>query len=118
LLVFPGMITPDNNLEHDLSTLPQWAQVFIQQLTAQVHQLTARVQELEGQIAKNSSNSGKPPGSDGLSKPKKTNSLRGKSGKRPGGQLGRKGTNLQPVQHPHKTKVHSPKTCTLDVILF
>lgn len=106
------MITSDNNPEHDLSTLPQWAQVFIQQLTAQVHQLTARVQELEGHIAKNSSNSGKPPGSDGLSKPNKTNSLRGKSGKRPGGQLGRKGTNLQPVQHPHKTRVHSPKTCT------
>lgn len=52
------MITPDNIPEHNLSTLPQWAQALIQQLTAQVHQLTARVQELEGQLAKNSSNSG------------------------------------------------------------
>ena len=113
------MITPDNTPEHNLSTLPQWAQALIQQLTAQVyqltaqvHQLTAQVQELEGQLAKNSSNSGKPPSSDGLSKPNKTNSLRGKSGKKPGGQLGRKGTNLQPVQNPNKTRVHSPKTCT------
>lgn len=112
------MITPDNTPEHDFSTLPQWAQDFIHQLTAQVHQLTARVhqltarvQELEGQLAKNSSNSGKPPGSDGLSKPNKTNSLRGKSGKKPGGQLGRNGSNLEPVQHPNTTRVHSPKTC-------
>jgi Family of unknown function (DUF6444) len=65
-------MNPVNNApEHDLSTLPQWAQILIQQLTSQVHQLTARVRELEGQIAKNSSNSGKPPGSDGLAKPKK-----------------------------------------------
>jgi transposase len=113
------MIAPDNNPEYDLNSLPQWAQSLIQQLTAQIHQLTAqihqltaRVQELEGQIAKNSTNSGKPPGSDGLSKPNKTKSLRGKSKKRPGGQLGRKGTNLQPVQQPNKTRVHSPMTCT------
>jgi transposase len=106
------MMTSDNTPEPNLNTLPQWAQALIQQLTAQVHQLTAQVQELEGQLAKNSSSSGKPPGSDGLSKPNKTNSLRGKSGKKPGGQLGRKGTNLQPVQHPNKTIVHSPKTRT------
>jgi transposase len=62
-------------------------------------------------LAKNSSNSGKPPGSDGLSKPKKTTSLRGKSGKRPGGQFGRKGVNLKPVQNPDNMEVHSPKTC-------
>ncbi len=32
-------------------------------------QLEQRVQELEAQLARNSSNSGKPPSSDGLSKP-------------------------------------------------
>lgn len=121
-----------NSPEHDLSSLPLWAQTLIHQLTAQVHQLTAqvhqltsethqltakvshltaRVHELEGQLAKNSSNSGKPPSSDGLATPKRTNSLRGKSGKRPGGQLGRKGANLQPVQDPDEVEIHSPKTC-------
>lgn len=102
----------ENAPEHDLSTLPQWAQALIQQLTFQVHQLTARVHELESQLAKNSSNSGKPPSTDGLAKPKKTNSLRGKSGKKPGGQLGRKGINLEPVSNPNNLAIHSPKTCS------
>ena len=110
-------IPEDSN--HDLCTLPQWAQELIQhlssqvqQLTLQVHQLTVRVHELEGQLAKNSSNSGKPPSSDGMAKPNKTRSLRGKSGKKPGGQEGRKGSNLPPVPDPAKIQVHSPKTCT------
>ena len=109
----------ENDPPHDLSTLPEWAQMLIHQLTAQVHeltsqvhQLTARAHELEAQLAKNSSNSGKPPSSDGLAKQKKTRSLRGKSGKKPGGQVGRKGVNLKPVAHPDKVTVHSPKTCS------
>jgi transposase len=112
------MSASESSPEHDLSTLPLWAQNLInqlasqvQQLTTQVQQLTARVRELEGQLAKDSSNSGKPPSSDGLAKQKRTSSLRGKSGKRPGGQKGRKGVNLQPVQNPEKVEVHSPKTC-------
>ena len=106
------MTVSNTSPEHDLNSLPQWAQTLIHQLTSQVQQLTARVQELEGQLAKNSSNSGKPPSTDGLSKPNRTNSLREKSGKKPGGQLGRKGVNLQPVQNPDRVEVHSPKTCT------
>lgn len=104
-------MTAPNNPEHDLNSLPLWAQTLIHQLTVQVQQLTARVHELEGQLAKNSSNSGKPPSSDGLAKPKRTSSLRGKSGKRPGGQLGRKGVNLRPVHDPDNVEVHSPNTC-------
>ena len=107
-----GMNSVDKASENDLSTLPQWAQTLFQQLTSQVYQLTARVRELEGQIAKNSSNSGKPPGSDSPAKAKKTNSLRGKSGKKPGGQLGRKGVNLEPVLNPSNVELHSPKICS------
>jgi transposase len=106
-----GVTLPTNAPQHDLKTLPQWAQDLIQQLTTQVHQLTARVHELEAQIAKNSSNSGKPPSSDGLSKPNRTKSLRGRSGKKPGGQVGRQGTNLAPVQNPDKIEVHTPVQC-------
>lgn len=122
----PSMNPVENTPKHDLSTLPQWAQTLIQQLTSQVqqltsqvhqltsqvHLLTARVHELEAQLAKNSSNSGKPPSSDGPKKPKKTNSLRGKSGRKPGGQLGRKGVNLEPVSDPSNIEIHSPKTCS------
>jgi transposase len=123
---------PLDNPQHSLESLPQWAQDLIkhlanqvqqltgqvqqltgqvQQLTGQVQQLTSRVHELEAQLAKNSSNSGKPPSSDGLKKPPKTQSLRGKSGKKPGGQLGRDGKTLNPVENPDKIEIYAPLTC-------
>lgn len=42
---------------------------IILELRETVVKLAARVQQLEDQVAKNSSNSGKPPSSDGLKKP-------------------------------------------------
>ena len=56
--------------------------------------LSARVAELERQLGLNSSNSGKPPSSDGLNKPPRTGSLREKTGKKSGGQKGHKGETL------------------------
>jgi transposase len=58
-------------------------------LRAQLQVLVARVQELEARLAKDSHNSGKPPSSDGLTR--KTKSLRKRSGKKPGGQIGHRG---------------------------
>jgi len=46
----------------------------------------ARIAELERRLGLNSSNSGKPPSSDGLSKPTRVGSLRERTGKRSGGQ--------------------------------
>ncbi len=97
-------MTPSNTTEHNLESLPLWAQELFKQLTA-------RVNELEAQLAKNSTNSGKPPSSDGLKKPPKTQSLRGKSGRKPGGQLGRKGNTLNPVGVPDDVHIHAPITC-------
>ncbi len=67
----------------------------------QIQTLILRVTQLEEQINKNSRNSSKPPSSDGLKKSgPKTKSLRKRSGKKPGGQKGRKGHNLEKAKDP------------------
>ncbi len=71
--------------------------------------LLQRVQELEARLAKDSHNSGKPPSSDGLAR--KTRSLRTKSGKKPGGQLGHRGETLRLVHLPDEVVEHRPVVC-------
>jgi transposase len=77
--------------------------------------LLARVAELERRLGLNSSNSGKPPSSDGLQKPKRehrTRSLRKTSGKAPGGQKGHKGETLRQVEEPNHRIDHYPESCS------
>ncbi|MCF8055288.1 MAG: DUF6444 domain-containing protein [Desulfocapsa sp.] len=62
-------------------TTPEALVDIILLLQEQMQELTQRVTQLEDQIAKNSRNSGKPPSSDGLNKPK-PKSLRKKTGKK------------------------------------
>jgi len=78
----------------------------------------ARLAELERRLGLNSTNSGKPPSSDGLNKPpagknkrRRTGSLREKSGRKPGGQKGHKGETLRQVADPGATVDHFPTTC-------
>jgi transposase len=75
-----------------------------------VGQLAARVQALEDRVSKNSRNSGKPPSSDGLSKPA-PKSLRKRHGKKTGGQPGHEGNTLKAVTHPDRIHVHTVKQC-------
>ena len=76
----------------------------------QVKDLLEKVGRLEDSQALNSTNSGKPPASDGLAKPP-PRSLRRKTGRKPGGQPGHPGHTLQPVQKPDHTHVHSLHCC-------
>jgi transposase len=78
---------------------------------AEVAALKARIAELERRLGLNSSNSGKPPSSDGLKKPPRTRSSREPSGKRPGGQKGHKGETLEQVAVPDKVVDHVPPSC-------
>src|SRR5260370_25719449 len=79
-------------------------------LRAEVTALLARVQGLEARAAKDSHNSGKPPSSDGLQR--RTKSLRRKSGKKPGGQLGHRGETLHLVATPDAVVEHRAAVCT------
>jgi transposase len=69
----------------------------------------AELQELKGRLAKDSHTSRKPPSSDGLAR--KTRRLRQKSGKKPGGQLGHRGTTRPLVETPDQVVVHRPAAC-------
>ena len=73
--------------------------------------LTTRVAELEAQLAANSKNSSKPPSSDGLGKPA-PKSLRGRSGRKPGGQEGHPGRTLCQVGDPDEVVRHVPVSCS------
>jgi transposase len=79
---------------------------------AEMAALRARIAELERRLGLNSSNSGKPPSSDGLKKPRRTGSLREASGKKPGGQKGHKGETLRQVAEPDATIDHYPGRCS------
>src|SRR5258706_9982482 len=71
--------------------------------------LEERVHELEARLAKDSHNSSKPPASDGLAR--KTKSLRKRTGKKPGGQIGHRGDTLRLVAVPDVVVEHRPEAC-------
>ena len=79
---------------------------------AEITALKGHICELERRLGLNSSNSGKPPSSDGLNKPSRVKSLREPSGRPPGGQKGHKGETLRQVTEPDRIVDHYPPSCT------
>jgi transposase len=79
-------------------------------LLAKVSELSAQVAELLARLGTDSTNSSKPPSSDGPTAPK-PRSLRGKSGRKPGGQVGRAGKTLQMCAKPDEVIAYRPDAC-------
>jgi transposase len=87
-------------LENIAKTNPEVLVEITLEQQRQLQSFMLQIKKLEGQVNKNSSNSSKPPSSDGLKKGKKTKSLRKKSGKKPSGQKGHEGSCLEKTEEP------------------
>jgi transposase len=82
------------------------------ELRAENAVLKQEIADLLRRLGKNSSNSSKPPSSDGPGKkPRIAGSLRGVSGKKSGGQPGHQGDTLRPVAEPDKIERHEATSC-------
>jgi transposase len=84
---------------------------LVEQQAAVIATQSARIAELENRLNKNSSNSSKPPSSDGLLKPPRTNSLRENGKNKSGGQPGHKGDTLKQIQTPDQIERHRLSQC-------
>jgi transposase len=80
------------------------------QTISMIEVLAARVKKLEDRLAMNSSNSSKPPSSDGYNKPA-PKSLRKRHGRKSGGQPGHAGYTLKAVEYPDREEVHCVSHC-------
>ena len=76
-----------------------------------VEALRGEVAELRRQLGMNSRNSSKPPSSDSPFEKPAPKSLRGRSGRKPGGQVGHRGQTLAQVADPDEVVVHEPVAC-------
>lgn len=107
----PKKIDLFNNLSREsLRGVIQHQSERIEQLEAENAELKARLEKIEAQLAKNSTNSSKPPSSDGLKKPK-PKSRREKGKHKSGGQSGHKGKTLEMVAKPDEIIHHKVSIC-------
>ncbi|MGH9436186.1 MAG: IS66 family transposase, partial [Terriglobia bacterium] len=83
----------------------------VEALRSEVAALRAETAGLRRRLGMNSSNSGKPPSSDGLKKPSRVNNQREKTGKKSGGQKGHEGKTLRQAEKLDQVANHVPSSC-------
>lgn len=84
---------------------------MVRQLRVEVAELRAQNAELRRRLDQDSSNSSRPPSSDSLFVRPAPRSLRGRSGRKPGGQTGHEGRALRQVEAPDQVEWHEPVAC-------
>jgi transposase len=110
-LIFPAvawiMVVVSNESQPSYEELAS----LVIQLRGALDTALTRIADLEAQLKQNSKNSSKPPSSDSPFVKPAPKSLRGKSGRRPGGQPGHEGRTLMRVQRPDRVSRHEPRRC-------
>jgi len=110
---------------HGADAVVEFVVGVVTELAVQLESLPARVaaveaenealrkenQELRAKLGTNSSNSSKPPSSDGPGVKPHPKSQRATTGRKSGGQPGHEGHTLRLVEEPDEIKVHTPTCC-------
>jgi transposase len=111
-LTFFLVMPPDpTSLDEALSVIAELRKELAQQrafFEAQIAELRAQLEQALQKAKQNSSNSNKPPSSDGPSKPPTT---RSPSGRSRGGQKGHKGSSRRLIENPDETIPCKPGFC-------
>src|SRR5229473_5684003 len=108
-------MTPEEELQQLRREKSQWQEQLAQrdeqiaQMQHELKRLSEQVQALQEQLKKDSHNSHLPPSSDRFGRQPK--SLRQKSGKQPGGQVGHAGKTLKLSETPDQVIVHPVDHC-------
>src|SRR5271156_4961054 len=85
---------------------------LIKAQAAEIAALKARIADLDRRLGLNSSNSSKPPSSDGVKKPARVGSLRKRREKTPGAHPAHEGDPLRQAAKADKVLDHPPPLCS------
>jgi transposase len=100
----------NNSLDKSRQELQHWGKSDLDGLVDYTFELQAKVRRLQDAAAQNSRNSSRPPSTDRGERPK-PQSLRGKSGRKPGGQPNHPGRTLPFNQKPNHIEIHPLEHC-------